>query len=202
VIVTPPGLSKPETKAVTMLVEEVEKRTQVRWRRADAWPDGPNPVVAVGPAPALQKLASKEAFDLAPLGGKGKEGYRIWSSRVKEVPVLWIAGNDARGVLFGVGRFLRTLHMTKRKISLPADFKAAGTPHYAIRGHQLGYRPKTNSYDGWNLALWEQYIRDLAVFGTNAVELIPPRSDDAADSPHFPLPHIDMMVGMSRLLDE
>ena len=36
--------------------------------------------------------------------------------------------------------------------------------------------------------MWEQYIRDLAVFGTNAIELIPPRSDDDADSPHFPLP--------------
>ena len=34
--------------------------------------------------------------------------------------------------------------------------------------------------------MWESYIRDLAVFGANAIELIPPRSDDAADSPHFP----------------
>ena len=50
--------------------------------------------------------------------------------------------------------------------------------------------------------MWEQYIRDLAVFGTNAIELIPPRSDDAADSPHFPLPQIDTMIGMSRICDE
>ena len=50
--------------------------------------------------------------------------------------------------------------------------------------------------------MWEQYIRDLAVFGTNAIELIPPRSDDDADSPHFPLPPIEMMVEMSRIADE
>jgi hypothetical protein len=50
--------------------------------------------------------------------------------------------------------------------------------------------------------VWEQYYRDLAVFGTNAVELIPPRSDDAADSPHFPLPPMQMMTEMSRLADE
>jgi hypothetical protein len=50
--------------------------------------------------------------------------------------------------------------------------------------------------------MWEQYIRDLAVFGTNAIELIPPRSDDAADSPHFPLPQIDMMAEMSRIANE
>ena len=42
--------------------------------------------------------------------------------------------------------------------------------------------------------MWEQYIRDLAIFGTNAIELIPPRSDDDADSPHFPLPPMEMMV--------
>lgn len=69
-----------------------------------------------------------------------------------------------------------------------------------FRGHQLGYRPKTNSYDGWDLQQWEQYIRDLAVFGANSVELIPPRSDDA-DSPLFPLPPMQMMIGISQLLD-
>ena len=50
--------------------------------------------------------------------------------------------------------------------------------------------------------MWEQYIRDLAIFGTNAIELIPPRSDDAPDSPHFPLPPMDMMAEMSSICDE
>ncbi len=50
--------------------------------------------------------------------------------------------------------------------------------------------------------MWEQYYRDMIVFGTNAVELIPPRSDDDADSPHFPLSQMEMMVEMSRLADE
>jgi hypothetical protein len=34
------------------------------------------------------------------------------------------------------------------------------------------------------------------------VELIPPRSDDAAESPLFPRPPLEMMVGMSHLLDD
>ncbi len=50
--------------------------------------------------------------------------------------------------------------------------------------------------------MWEQYIRDLAVFGTNAIELIPPRSDDDADSPHFPLSQIETMIGMSKIIDD
>ena len=88
------------------------------------------------------------------------------------------------------------------RIELPSDFMMTSRPRVALRGHQLGYRPKTNSYDAWDLPQWEQYIRDLAVFGTNAVELVPPRTDDDADSPHFPRPPLEMMVGMSRLLDE
>ncbi len=50
--------------------------------------------------------------------------------------------------------------------------------------------------------MWEQYIRELAIFGNNTIELIPPRSDDADDSPHFPLPPIEMMVEMSRIANE
>ena len=50
--------------------------------------------------------------------------------------------------------------------------------------------------------MWDQYIRELALFGCNMIELIPPRSDDDADSPHFPLPQKDMMIEMSRICDE
>ncbi len=63
-------------------------------------------------------------------------------------------------------------------VQLPADFEITTAPQYPLRGHQFGYRPKVNSYDGWTPDMWEQYIRDLAVFGTNAFEMIPPRSDD------------------------
>ena len=92
--------------------------------------------------------------------------------------------------------------MERQKISLVADFKIDTAPQMPLRGHQLGFRPKTNSYDAWDVAAWEQYVRDLVVFGCNAIELIPPRSDDDEDSPHFPLPQIEMMIEMSRLADD
>ena len=116
-------------------------------------------------------------------------------------PVVLIAGNDARGVLFGVGRLLRELRMQRGSVTLNDDLNIATAPKYPLRGHQLGYRPKTHSYDAWDLPTWEQYYRDLIVFGCNAVELIPPRSDDDADSPHFPRPPMEMMVDMSKLAD-
>ena len=118
---------------------------------------------------------------------------------------MLVAGNDSRGVLFGIGRLLQELRMYREKsrqvpghVRLPADFEITTAPQYPLRGHQFGYRPKVNSYDGWTPDIWEQYIRDLAVFGTNAYEMMPPRTDDDADSPHFPLPQIEMMAIISR----
>ena len=39
----------------------------------------------------------------------------------------------------------------------------------AFCGVGIRYRPKTNSYDGWSVADYEQYIIDLALFGTNLI---------------------------------
>jgi hypothetical protein len=166
------------SKPVAMLIEEAEKRTGVRWALSNSPAAGANIVITQSKGPA--------------------EGYSI---RVANGRVL-VNGNDQRGVLFGVGRLLRAMRMTPGHATLDDLFTVVSAPAYPLRGHQLGYRPKTNSYDGWSLPVWEQYIRDLAVFGTNAVELIPPRSDDAPTSPLFPLPPMDMMIGMSKLLDE
>jgi hypothetical protein len=203
VVVAPAKLSGPERKALELLTDEVRQRSLVRWEVAHAWPADSTPVIAVGPASALKQFAGRYAKGLeAAPGVDKKEGYRISIKKAgRAAPAVCVVGNDARGVLFGVGRLLRELRLARGRVALPDDFELTTAPQYALRGHQLGYRPKTNSYDGWDLAQWERYLRDLAVFGTNAVELIPPRSDDAADSPHFPLPQMEMMVGMSKLID-
>jgi hypothetical protein len=197
--------AKTESKAAQMLVEEVQKRTMIRWQTTHSLPEADVPVIVAGvnsPTNGGKSLPTTLSLGNPP-EISGAEAYRIHIHKGnREGPVVIVAGTDTRGMLFGVGRLLRALHMTRGRVTIDADFRFASAPKYPLRGHQLGYRPKTNSYDGWTPALWEQYIRDLAVFGTNAVELIPPRSDDAADSPHFPLPPMDMMVTMSRLLDD
>jgi hypothetical protein len=179
-VVSPADFSVREQQAVRVLVEEVEKRTQIAWPQITAAPSTASPVISINN------------------DGKGApEGYQIQvtSAGIK------ITGNDARGVLFGVGRLLREMHMTKQAISVSDGLTVDTAPKYKLRGHQLGYRPKTNSYDAWSVPMWDQYIRDLAIFGTNAIELIPPRSDDDADSPHFPLPPMQMMTEMSKIID-
>jgi hypothetical protein len=202
-VVTPRGLSRPEQKAVALLIDEVEMRTQIRWQMREMWPAETVPVILVGKAPALHAYADHPGAALNDSEPTLRpEGYRIQATQGKSGPVVIVAGNDARGVLFGVGGLLRAMAMEKQRVTLPADFKVATAPHYPLRGHQLGYRPKTNSYDGWDLPRWEQYIRDLVVFGANAIELVPPRSDDEPDSPHFPKPPLEMMAGMSKLADD
>src|SRR5262245_66685222 len=85
VIVAPADFSGPENKAVQMLIEEVEKRTQVRWRRVNAAASEGVPFILINRAPAKRPLL--------------REGYQIKTAG----NTVSILGNAARGVLFGVG---------------------------------------------------------------------------------------------------
>jgi hypothetical protein len=205
VVVVPDGLSGPEEKAVRLLVDDVRSRSGVAWNVLIRWPGADVPVIVVGPARLAGSLGDHYAqLFLDPKSAVGKEGFRIRTvlGDGKAPVTLSVIGDDSRGVLFGVGRLLRELRTTAGRVTVPDKLEMASAPKYPLRGHQLGYRPKTNSYDAWDLAQWERYIRDLAIFGTNAIELIPPRSDDDADSPHFPMPPMEMMVGMSKICDD
>ncbi len=194
---TPPHLSGPEQKAVELLRREVEKRTNIRWPIATELPVV-RPAIRIASVPSLSGVHAAAGRDLLALGAPdAAEGYRIRA----EADGVSIIGRDARGVLFGIGHLLRTLRMGRSSIVLPSDLDAAIAPRYPLRGHQLAYRDKTNSYDGWDLPQWEQYICDLAVFGANAIEMIPPRSDDRPDSVHFPRPPLEMMAGVSAIAD-
>src|SRR5262249_28238524 len=151
--------------------------------RADRPDNGSTVVLALGQTASLQGIAG---LKVEPSDSRAAEGFRIRINRDAQGSWVMIIGNDARGVLYGVGHLLRQLHLTPGRITVADEPAVSTAPRYPLRGHQLGYRPKTHSYDAWDLATWEQYYRDLIVFGANAVELIPPRSDDATDSPHFP----------------
>ena len=197
VIVVPPGASAREGAAVQMLVDEVRKRSGIDLEVGAPKRGEGRPSLIVGTRQGLKPFAS--VSDILARCPSAPESYAICPlAGGADVAVV---GHDERGVLFGVGRLLRELRMGPGRVALPADFKISTSPKVAIRGHQLGYRPKTNSYDGWDLPQWDQYVRDLAVFGTNTVELVPSRTDDDETSPHFPRPPLEMLVGMSRLLD-
>lgn len=152
VVVVRPG---PAPIAATVLVEEVEKRTGIRLALASSRPRN-KPWISIADDTKLPA-----------------EGYRLYLDPKQAEPAVVIDGAGARGELFGVGNFLRLADMAQGKLSIPSPLDIAAAPKYPIRGHQLGYRTQANSYDAWTPAQFDQYIRELAFFGTNSIEGIP-----------------------------
>jgi hypothetical protein len=196
-IVTPPKLEGLEQKAIAVLREEIQKRTAIQLNVQTKWPKNRQSVIAVGRTAQIKLLVGPYADILEKGQTPGKEGFRLL---IKD-NVIFVAGNDPRGVFYGIGKLLRVLRMKTGSISVPKEMDIATSPRYPIRGHQLGYRPKTNAYDAWSPAQFDQYIRELALFGANSIEIIPPRTDDEPTSPHMKLAPIEMLIKQSEIID-
>lgn len=195
-VVTRSGqLPKAEQTAAQMLVEELEKRMGKRLPMVTSWPKK-GLVVAVTAGAADETWG--HAVPKRPGSGRPEtrpEGHRV----LVDGKTVWVVGADPRGALFGVGRLLRTVEWARGTARLPASLDVAAAPAYPIRGHQLGYRARANSYDGWDKKQYEQYIRDLVIFGANSIENIP--FEDSQKSPHWPVPRSVMNRQLSEICD-
>jgi hypothetical protein len=200
VLVTSQNPTPRETKALAVLAEEAYKRCGLDWKVQSK--STASVTIYAGLATGLGKLGSRTQIAAAAVDGHVPEMYAIHAGSDSSGRWITVAGSDERGVLFGVGQLLRAIDFGRQTATVePGRLPRSSRPKYPLRGHQLGYRPKTNAYDAWTVEVWDQYIRELAIFGTNAIEIIPPRSDDEPDSPLFPLPPAQMMVEMSRIAD-
>lgn len=191
---------KTEIIAADMLQWEVQKRTGLTWKMSNAR-SGNTPVIAI------VAVAENEFCGLAIPRRDGrdvpehkKEGYRICVKRdSRNTPVVWVIGADTRGMLFGAGRLLRLLDWGPGSVFLAEATDISTSPAYPIRGHQLGYRARANSYDAWNAATYEQHIRDLILFGCNCIENIPFQDDQV--SPHMTVSRDEMNRILSEMCD-
>ncbi len=161
--------------AVRVLTEEVEKRCGLAWPVSPVLSDT-GPVVVLELEPALPP-----------------EGYSIAVAPAR----VTLSGADGRGVLYAVGRFLRVMRWEAGTLYFPEINKEVSSPAYPLRGHQLGYRFQANSYDTWDDAKYEQYIRELVLFGCNSIENIPFQDD--RESPHMPLDRRTMNRRISEI---
>ena len=194
------GRSKVQASAARMLSEEINKRTRIGLEVVKQMPGKGVVAIVIGTG---KEVGSKVGGPPSGLAVPQKaDGYAIWIDNSKGTPTICLAGYDDRGALYAVGRLLRMLQMRRDKVSVDAGIKVATAPKYALRGHQMGYRAKTNSYDAWTAEMWEQYFRDMIVFGMNAVEIVPPITDDLPDSAVMPLKPMDMMITQSKLADD
>jgi hypothetical protein len=167
-----------EALAADVLREEIQKRTGLVWTTSEQWPSS-------GVAVAIVIAGRSAVGGAVPALERRPEAYRLVSSSRDGRPVIWIVAADARAALFGVGRLLRTISWRPGAAVLDGPLDVETSPRYAIRGHQLGYRHHSNTYDGWNEAQYDQYVRELVLLGANAVENIP--FQDSRVSPLMPL---------------
>ncbi|HTN07961.1 hypothetical protein [Agriterribacter sp.] len=187
----------PLDKPVQVLREEIAKRTQLLLPVVAKQPDEGQPVIYVLTGDRGSKLPKPVRSVLSAVAEPGDEGFRLVV--MKEQNAVVITAKDARSVLYGVGRLLRKADMRPGALLMPENLVLSTAPRYPIRGHQLGYRPKTNSYDAFSVKQFDQYIRELALFGANSIEIMPPRTDDDDSSVHMQLPSAKMMVEQSKI---
>jgi hypothetical protein len=203
-VIAPADADGAEMAAVQLLVEEASKRTGSAWQVSTQ--DAQNRLTARGPCILVgrrdQLRRTPWGPAIWPAARSKPEAFQIETIPINSRLCVVIAGEDDRGVLFGIGYLLRHLEFSPSHAWLRAPLRITSAPQFAIRGHQLGYRFKNNTYDAWTPERFEQYIRDLAVFGANTIELLPPITDDAPSSPLFPLPAMEMMVRVSGILQK
>lgn len=180
---------------IKILQEEIEKRTGIKLRQSEG--SGREPLII------LAKVSDEKAGGInLPVARDMQgpeyraEGFRIVSSTNGRI-IVWLIGADERGVMFAAGHFLRTAELAAHKILFDRADEVATSPVYAIRGHQLGYRNTANSWDAWTPAQYEQYIRELAIFGSNCIENIP--FQDGPPGPNMKFPREFMNEKLSEI---
>ncbi|MEY3854408.1 MAG: hypothetical protein RIS68_422, partial [Bacteroidota bacterium] len=177
---------------VRVLQEEVRLRTSLNLPV--------NAGKSVHIALALSKDQSVDGYPLPVISTNSPARKNEGFAMMLQGDVLWLIGADERGVLFAIGEFLRHANLTKQKILFDQKDEIQSAPTYALRGHQLGYRNTANSWDAWDFTQYERYIRELALFGTNAIENIP--YQDGPPGPHMKVPRADMNLKMSQICQD
>lgn len=188
-----------EAKAVDVLIEELAFRTGIELSRLFAFPNHSVPVIVIGTIESLSKMPNPVRPSFVPY--LKAEGYMLRTVCEESAQTVWIVGAEARGVLYGVGKLLRRLRWGEGSIRLKAPLDVITAPYSTIRGHQLGYRPKNNAFDAWDTAQFDRYIRELALFGANSIEILPPRTDDHPTGPLMKVEPLEMMVRLGEIID-
>lgn len=154
---------------IQVLQEEINKRTGDRFALTDTWQNSTTIALALSSDEVLlgKNLPNKSLLTLK------AESFSVVVEKSSSQSTIWLIGADERGVLFAAGHLLRNSSFEGKRILFDSSNSIKKEPDFPIRGHQLGYRNTANSYDAWSKEQYEQYIRELAIFGSNCIETIP-----------------------------
>jgi len=199
-ILISPGIKAPVNEtAGNVLLEEINKRTSLNLSLDTQW--GSSSVIALALTSDKElkgnPIPKRSGEDLAE---NKKEGYRIYHENNNGKDILWITAADARGILYGIGKFLRMAEMEEGQILLANKVDFSSSPEYSIRGHQFGYRNTANSWDAWTVEQFDQHFREQVLFGANSFENIP--FQDTASSVHFKVNPQKMEIYLSEICNK
>jgi hypothetical protein len=192
-IVTSENMPAETATIVSNFVQSaLQERTGIRWKTAAPRQSTEGNII-------LFNLELEEQASNQKTPSKDAEGYRVATSYERDKIRVSIYGTSKAGLLFGAGHLLRNIKYLGNRLVLDDDIQTESGPVYAVRGHQLGYRNKANSYDAWSVAQYERYIRELMVFGTNAIENIP--VDERLETDHMIVSRADMNRSLSDICE-
>ena len=198
-VIVPAAGQPVQAKAAEMLRDEIEQRAGIRLVIEEAMPGKKVPAILLGTVeqfPANPGLIP-DRLEVP----EQAEGYGIAADLAcREAPTVFLVGRDDRGALFAAGRLIRELTLGPGEVTVGSALEIETAPAYPMRGHQIGYRDTANSYDAWDVAGYEQYLRDLAIFGNNAIELIPELDRELVDGPVMRRRVWDMTMDLSEMI--
>jgi hypothetical protein len=102
--------------------------------------------------------------ELAIEPGIGAEGYRIADGPAKSIRII---GNDDRGLLYGVGKFLRTSRYDQGGFTA-GTWRGTSVPERPVRGIYLATHFH-NFYHDAPIEEVQRYVEDLGLWGYNSV---------------------------------
>ncbi len=201
VLISPEKTAPGDAISATVLVEELAARTGLTLAKSEKW-NAARPQIILSSCREIPEWGQAIPVRSAADAPENKaEGYRVFVQKgEKQQPLVWIIGADARGLLFGVGEFLKSADWGKRKLSVDPTLDIALAPTYPIRGHQIGYRAAAHAWDAWTAEQFDQYFRDLALLGSNAIEGIPFQDERA--EPLFKMTRQENNVLQSKICDK
>lgn len=194
VIVAPNDSAIVQT-ARRVLVEEIARRTGLTLKSANTLPEGDAPVILLGIAGDAVSPGNVSALPVPDQA----EGFSIRVEHAGKARSILVAGYDAAGVFYGAGRLLLAMEMRPNSVLLDDDFSMSSAPRYAHRGHQIAYRSLAHCYDAWTPEIYEQYMRELGIFGANAFETTRFQKPDQPEGPLSKFTGAEMAAAWSRI---
>ncbi len=172
-------------KAAEMLQVELAKRSGITLPVAETAPDR-GAAIIVGTVITVPEVRVPDAAESYTIDIDGS--------------TVRLVGRDARGAMMAAGRLVRVADYGPGGLTITLRRPLSASPDVPYRAHQLAYRNTANTYDAWSVDTYEQYVRDLIIFGANGVELIPNPDLEAKDGPVMAEPMEVMNRKLSAML--